>query len=103
MYKQGFLIFWVETAPEGDVAFSFGDSARVDEGFGENVKLAVVIDDIRLVIHMLPSIPISEFHQLLSGALAFGRWVDVLIAQVVVEVIPIAVDVPWQGLPDVAL
>jgi len=89
--------------PEGDVAFLFGDLAGVDKGFGEGVKLVVVVDDVHLIVHALPSIPISKFCQLLSGALAFGRWVDILIAQVVVEVIPIAVDVPWQGLPDVVL
>jgi len=89
--------------PEGDVVFVFGDSAGVDEGFGKGVKLAVVVDDVRLIIHALPSIPIGEFRQLLSGALAFGRGVDVFFTQVVTEVVPIAVDVPWQGLPDVAL
>jgi len=100
---QGFLVFRVEAAPEGDIAFSLGDSARVDEGFGESVEFAVVVDDVGFVVHALPGILISNFRQLLSGEQAFGRWVDVFFAQVVAEVIPVAVDVPWQGLPDVAL
>ena len=100
---QGFLVFRVEAMPEGDVACSFSDSARVDEGFGKGVELPVVVDDIGFVIHALPGILISNFYQLLFGALAFDGGVDVLFAQVIAEVVPVAVDVPWQGLPDVAL
>jgi len=74
---QGFLVFRVETAPEGDVAFSFGDSARVNKGFGESVELPVVADDIGFIVHVLLGILISEIDQLLLGELAFGRWVDV--------------------------
>ena len=77
---QGLLVFRVETAPEGDVAFSFGDSAGVDEGFGESVELPVVADDVGFVVHALPGILISEIDQLLLGELAFGRRVDVFFA-----------------------
>ena len=69
---QGLLVFRVETMPEGDVAFLFGDSARVDKSFGECVELPVVVDDIGFVVHVLPGILIGEIDQLLLGELAFS-------------------------------
>jgi len=77
---QGFLVFRVETAPEGDIVFLFGDSARVDEGFGKSVELPVVADDVGFVVHALLGILIGEINQLLLGELAFGRRVDVFFA-----------------------
>ena len=64
-FIQGLPILGVEPAPEDGVVLTSGDSSRVEEWFTKCVEFAVVINDVSLVVHVLPGILVGEVQQLL--------------------------------------
>jgi hypothetical protein len=59
------LIVGVEATPESGVALSFGDSAGFDKDFGEIIELALVVDDVGLVVHASSGVLVGAFRQFL--------------------------------------
>ena len=78
-FTEGMPVFAVETAPEDGIVFALGYPAGIKEEFTLGVKLSVVVDDIRFVVHAFSGILINEVHQLLLRELAFSAGVDVLL------------------------
>ena len=51
--------------PEGGVALPLSDSARFDENLGEVVELALLVDNISLIVHASLGVLVGKFCQLL--------------------------------------
>ena len=102
-FAEGALVFWVESAPEDGIAFTDGYPTGAEEDLALVVKLLLVVDDIGLVTHALLGILGSEVDELLPRKLPFRSGANILVAQLVTEVQPVACNVSWQVLPNVSL
>jgi len=79
-FTEGMPVLAVETVPEDGVEFPLSYPAGIEEKLTFGVELAVVVDDVSLVVHAFLGILIDEVHQFLFRELAFGAGVDVLLA-----------------------
>ena len=96
-------VFGVEAAPEENVVLADGDLTVVDKGLADSIELVVVIDHVGLVLHVALGGILSQFDQHFLRMFPCGSGANILIAKLGAELIPVVVEEPVQGSPNVTL
>ena len=96
-------VFGVEAVLEENVALADGDLTIVDKGLADSIELAVVIDHISLILHAALGRILSQFDQHFLHMFPHGSGANILIAKLSAELIPVTVEEPIQGSPNIML